>query len=327
MANDPGYAAAQEGAAVFRIVGAGLLRIGGPDAQAFLQRQTSNDLRKLRPDQAVLSVLTSPTARVIDALYLLADVSTAEVPAILAITLPGQGDATYNFLKRRIFFNDKVELENLSEATAQLDLFGPQAQAVLASIGLTAPEAPNQVAEAGTAGEKVRVLRLDPCIGTGFRLVAEAPASEALLQRLQQAGAQPVSAEVYHLLRVENGLPGAGAELTEEYTPLETGLRTVVSENKGCYTGQEILARQVTYDKITQTLCGLRLEAPGRPGQKVWSAGRAVGTVTSAALSPRFGPLALAVIKRPANQAGTPVLVGESPDEAAPAVVTPLPFS
>lgn len=327
MENDAGYTAAQEGAAVFRIRGAGLLRIGGADAQAFLQRQSSNDVRQLAPDLAVLTVITSPTARVIDALYLLADSAAEQAPAILAITLPGQGDATYNFLKRRIFFNDKVEIQNLSEATGQLDLFGPQAEAILAPIELTAPDAPNRVTEGKTAGEKVRVLRLDPCFGLGFRLVAEAPAIEALLQRLEQAGAQPVDDEVYHLLRVENGLPGPGAELIEEYTPLETGLRTVVSENKGCYTGQEILARQVTYDKITQTLCGLRLEAPGRPGQKVWSEGRAVGTITSAALSPRFGPVALAVIKRPANQAGTSVLVGERPDEAAPAVVSPLPFS
>jgi folate-binding protein YgfZ len=101
-------------------------------------------------------------------------------------------------------------------------------------------------------------------------------------------------------MRVEAGLPAAGAELSEDYTPLEAGLAAAISSTKGCYTGQEVLARQITYDKVTQHLCGLRLTRRAQPGGRVWAPdGSPVGRVTSAATSPRFGEIALAVVKRP----------------------------
>ena len=110
--------------------------------------------------------------------------------------------------------------------------------------------------------------------------------------------------------------------MTGEYSPLEAGLAWACAENKGCYTGQEIIARQVTYDKVTRVLVGLRSAALLAPGADVLAAGRAVGSVTSAAFSPALQtPVALAILKRPAHEPGTVVTVGD-----AAAVVTPLPF-
>ena len=81
--------------------------------------------------------------------------------------------------------------------------------------------------------------------------------------------------EDYETLRVEAGLPAVGHELTEDYTPHETNLAAWISETKGCYTGQEILARQVTYDKITRHLVGLKLDAPAQAAATIPSQGRA----------------------------------------------------
>jgi folate-binding protein YgfZ len=114
-----------------------------------------------------------------------------------------------------------------------------------------------------------------------------------------------LSSESRHILRVEAGLPDAGAELSEEYTPLEAGMERAVSGDKGCYPGQEVLARQVTYDKVTQRLVGLRLSEPVAPGRRLLVEGKPAGVVTSAAESPRFGAIALGVVKRPHYVAGT----------------------
>jgi folate-binding Fe-S cluster repair protein YgfZ len=108
---------------------------------------------------------------------------------------------------------------------------------------------------------------------------------------------------------------------------LETGLEWAVAGGKGCYTGQEVIARQMTYDKITQHLVGLHLGNSARPGQRIWADGKPVGIVTSAVRSPRFGEIALAIIKRPHHQAGTLVRVGDTDTLSLPATVSSLPFS
>jgi tRNA-modifying protein YgfZ len=98
--------------------------------------------------------------------------------------------------------------------------------------------------------------------------------------------------------------------LIEEFNPLEAGMGWVCADNKGCYTGQEIIARQVTYDKVTKTLTGLRTRQVVAVGSEVTVAGRNVGVVTSSALSPALNSaVALAVLKRPHNQPGTAVQI------------------
>jgi folate-binding protein YgfZ len=137
----------------------------------------------------------------------------------------------------------------------------------------------------------------------------------------------PLQDQTYQILRVEAGIPAPRAELTEDYTPLETGLGWAVAEGKGCYTGQEVIARQLTYDKVTQHLVGLRLNRSAQPGKRVWAEGKPAGAVTSAVHSPRFGEIALAIIKRPHHQAGTLVHAGDTEAQSIPATVTSLPFS
>ena len=116
------------------------------------------------------------------------------------------------------------------------------------------------------------------------------------------------------VLRVEAGLPGAGAELSGDFTPLESGLRSAVSENKGCYTGQEIIARQISYDKITQFLVGLHLDTSTALGTRLYSEGRPVGAITSVAISPRFGAIALGIVRRPHHETGTLLHAGLESD-------------
>lgn len=316
-----GYDAAREGVAFWRVPDPGWLVIAGDDRADFVQRQTTNDVRRLGPGVALPTVLTSATARILDVWRLVMDGA-----AIGVITLPGRGAATARYLQRRIFFMDKVTVTDASDSLAQIDLIGPGAVDALAALGLPEAPAPDAVAEIEGPGETVRAIGQSGALGLGWRLLVPRAALDALENRLAEAGARPLTASAYEVVRVEAGLPAAGRELIDAYTPLEIGLRAAVHEAKGCYTGQEVIARQITYDKITRQMVGLRLDRPVQPGAAVQVEGRGAGEVTSAVASPRFGPIALAVIKRPHFTPGTGVTVSAEGEPARGEVVA-LPFA
>jgi tRNA-modifying protein YgfZ len=318
------YLAARKQAAFRVLPQPGAIHIGGDDRAAFLQRQTTNDVHLLQPGRAVLTVLTSPTARILDVFYLL-----FQADRITVLTLPGQGEATARYLRSRIFFMDKIVLDDVSAQFAQIDLLGPEAAQALKGLGLDGELAINQAATFRLAQAETAILALEPAFGLGYRLVLPVEAVDAAAGALAAAGMLPLTGLAYQALRLEAGIPAAGAELTEAYTPLETGLLCAVSDRKGCYTGQEVIARQITYDKVTQSLCGLKLAVPAATGARVWTEDdRAVGQVTSVAHSPRSGEIALAVLKRPYDEPGRRVWVGEQQASGGQeAVVSALPFA
>lgn len=314
------YEAALRAAAFFPLVDPGALLVSGPDRQAFLQRQTTNDLRLLSPQRAVVSVLTSPTARILDVLTLL-----EENGAILALTLPGRGMETARFLRSRIFFGDKVSLEQRSETLVQIELIGPGSAEIAGRLGLPQLPGIDALSTGEHAGTPTRAIGQR---GPGPRLLVPAEQAGRLVTAMLDAGARELDPGTYTVLRIEAGIPAAGHELTEEYTPLEAGLQEAVSDSKGCYTGQEVIARQITYDKVTRHLVGLELQGSVSQGARLWAPEQssAAGTVTSAAHSPRFGHIALAVVKRPFNQPGSALLCGD-PQAGIPAKVRALPFT
>jgi folate-binding protein YgfZ len=307
-----GYHDALTGAVMYRVPDAGYLRIGGADRADYIQRQSTNDVRTLKAGRALLTVLTTGTARMIDVWWLLAE---PEGDAIGVITLPGRGAATARYLQGRIFFKDQVTVMDVSAAFAQFELSGPAAAQTLG----VRPDL-DQVVDTAINGADVRVIGLWPEV---YGLIAPAAQADAIVTGLAAHGAITLSAKAYDVLRVEAGRPGPAQELTGDYTPLEANLDRAISGTKGCYSGQEVIARQITYDKVARRLVGLRLAEPVTGGAAVTVEGRTVGTVTSAAESPRFGAIALAVVRRPHFEPQTSVTVGDS---SVTGEVVALPF-
>ena len=278
-------------------------------------------MRTLAAGKLVVTVLLNPVARILDVLVVFND-----GPALSVLTLPRRSTKTFNFLKSRIFFMDKVTVEDLSAAYTQIDLDGTQAAGVLQRCGLPTPPALHTLQEFEMAGALLRVLALKGIAGTAYRLLCPNQAQADLLAVLAKAGAAPIEASAYEILRVEAGLPACDSELGEEYTPLETGLGYAISSTKGCYTGQEVIARQVNYDKITQHLVGLRLPAPVAAGAHLSVDGKPVGNLTSSVISPIYGPIALAIVRRPHHEPGSLVEI-ETPQGKLQATVCLIPFS
>lgn len=314
-----GYQAAQEGAAIWAVPDPGYLIVRGEHQQDFVQRQTTNDVRQLAPGRTQPTVLTSPTARILDVWRLV-----PEAEGIGIVTLPGRGAHTARYLQSRIFFMDKVTVTDASAEVAQVEVIGPNAATLLGEIGVPAPPDQDALLEAPFEGGALRAIGLDAA-GGHFLLLVPSAGQDALLARLSDAGAAALDEAAYEALRIEAGLPGPARELTEDFTPLEANLDAAISLAKGCYTGQEILARQVNYDKITRRLVGLRLASAAAPGAAVQVDGRTAGEVTSVVESPRYGWVALAVVKRPHHAPGTEVMVQDEVRTVA-ATVAALPF-
>jgi len=314
--------AAREGAAFIWVSQPGYLRLSGEDRQAFLQRQTTNEINLLQFERSLATVLTSPTGRIHDVLYLF-----HEPDSIGILTLPGRGQGTFRYLRSRIFFMDKVSMIDVSPEFSQVLIFGEKSHEALARFGCTKPPSADQIIHLPYRDIELLVWGICRELGFGVSLLAPEPLKETITAELLAVGCSNLSDSDYQILRVENGKPGVDSELSEQFTPLEVGLSGLVASQKGCYTGQEVLARQVNYEKITQRLVGLVHPNHASAGDKLSSTdGRPAGIVTSIANSPFFGHISLAVVKRPFDQPDTELNLGNPKNRLQTARVVPLPF-
>jgi tRNA-modifying protein YgfZ len=307
-------AAASTGAAIYDRSHWGRLRVEDRDRLSFLHNQTTNDLKQLQPGQGCETVLLTATARTID---LLSIYVTAE--DILVLTSPNRRADILSWLDRYIFFGDKVQLTDITDETVCFSLIGPQSADLLQRLGVA--ELPQELDShhlGMIADVPVRMACSSGLSGLGYTAIANLSDGRALWQALVEAGAMPLGEESWEQLRIYDGRPTPGAELTEDYNPLEAGLWHTISFNKGCYIGQETIARLNTYNGVKQQLWGLSLQHLYQPGEPIYVEDRKVGLITSVSPDGRFG---LGYIKTKAGGAGLAVRIGE---EAATAVAVPF---
>ena len=192
---------------------------------------------------------------------------------------PGQATGVARYLNSMIFWQDQVEVADLSRETAQFGVYGPRSGELLAGLtGLDLAAAPSYGWRAGRiAAAEITLHRCGPLEAPAWMIVAASTAAPRVAAALA-AAAPELAAGDADLLRIEAGIPTWGRELSDGVTPLETGLLPAISFNKGCYTGQEVIARQTNYDKVTRNLVGLILDAPP-PFPSAPGGGQGWGTV------------------------------------------------
>ncbi|NTW97400.1 MAG: aminomethyl transferase family protein [Oscillochloris sp.] len=321
QADPTAYAATRAGAALYDGAACGRIWMRDRDAAALLHRLSTNQIEKLTPGQGTRTVLATPISRIID---LLTVHRTAD--GLLLVTSPGNGPAIFRHLRKNIFFNDTVRLEDVGASLAQLALYGPRAAELLCGLGLPADGlSAYGVAPAQWRDWPLYVARCQPMGGGGLAVYAPAEALGALSQALIDAGAATLDQETYDVLRVEAGQGAFGRELSQDYIPLEAGLWDAVSFNKGCYVGQEIIARMESRGRLAKQLRGLRLPGGLPDGlalpTMIVAGGKDAGALTSVAQSPRHGLIGLAYVRSAYAEPGAALEVG-----GAAAEVVSLPF-
>src|SRR3990170_4678460 len=292
------YQAAWVGAAFYLTQSPGYLKISGATRREYLQRQTTNDLGLLSLARALPSLLTSSAGRVLEVFTLL-----DQGEELGLVTQPGHGPGLAAYFRKHRFFNDQMEITDQGPEWTQIEIHGPQGAEALARLGFSGAPGLDEVMHTSWQGQPVIALGEEGfTTALKFRVLAPAAIGEQISKEF--ADLEQLDLSTQRVLRVEAKLAG-DPEFNGEYTPFEIGLGRLVSAEKGCYTGQEVLARQVTYDKIVRSLAQLRAAELVEPGDVVLSAGKEIGNVTSAAVSPRFGAIALAVLRRPHDEPGT----------------------
>lgn len=289
----------------------GRIQLTGRDALALLQRMSTNDVLSLVENEGRATIFTSAIGRVIDrvTVYRLANSS-------LIITEPGRGNAVRQYLQRNIFFNDDVQVADLSTTTRQFVLHGPRASAALAALlpaHSTLPPMGSQTVS--IANTEVVIARAKPMIGDAWVLIVPNDHAgdvwTAVLDAGRAEGLVPAGSLIYNTLRIRAGRPAAGRELSSDYIPLEIGLWDEVSFSKGCYTGQEIIARMESRGRLAKTIVTLELDGFVQAPAPLLSEGREVGTLTSSVQTPEGDVLGIGVVKVAAALPGTVLSTGE----------------
>jgi folate-binding protein YgfZ len=312
-----GYEACTHGAGLIDRSEAGKLLLTGEQAQAFLDGQVSNDIASLEVGHGCYAALLTNKGRMLGDLRAMATGSGP--PTLLVICERTALQSLFDQVRRGLI-GWQAELHKRTLELGLLSLVGPRSEEVARAAGLPIPgEEEHDVA--GAAG--AYVVRTDG----GLDLLPEAARAAEVRAALLAAGAVETPEAVAEIIRVERGRPRYGIDLDESVMPAEAGIvERAVSFTKGCYVGQETVARLHWKGKPNRHLRGLKLSAPVTSGAVVAVAGedgadaREVGRVGSAVVSPTAGPIALAILRREVAP-GDHVLVGEQAVDAE--VVTP----
>ena len=260
--------------------GYGCLKATGEDALDLLNRLSTNKVDHIEPGRWAPTVLTSDRGRIVD---LLSVINAGE--SVYLLTSPGQQQPVMEWLDKYTIMED-LEVEDVSATTAVITVAGAGAEAVL---GLEVGE-PERLPGLQYPAPSVAIggkylIGISRPLGSMACCLLVVPSADVpvVVAALGASGASEADAEAWDALRVSGGAPAFGSEMGEPYNPLEAGLIGAIDFTKGCYIGQEVIARLDSYERVQKYLSVLRFSdgSDVAPGTPLYLDGRQAGTVTS----------------------------------------------
>lgn len=318
--------ALRQGAGVCLREDRAVLRLSGVDRVRFLNGMVTNDVTTLTPGLGLRAIKTTQKGRIEGVLRIRALDDAFEIDLDRAVK-----DRVIESFERLIIMDD-CAIADHPDSLATLTVLGPNAGAVLEAAGFTMrPSVPHASVR---APDGVVIVRDDGFGVLGYDLLVSQAGRDALLARVVASGAQSVSVDALDVLRVEAGCPRDGVDLEEDTIPMEARLEDAISMTKGCYVGQEVIARATNLGGIKHILVGLRfgpLSAAKRPAQgavlRLAADGRETGHVTSAVFSFALGEvIALGYVRKADDAPGTKLRVATDDGTECDATIATLPF-
>jgi aminomethyltransferase len=271
----------------------GKVRVTGEDRIKWLQSVISNDILPLQPGQGRYSSFLTHKGKMVT--YFRVYVQT---DAVMLEDVGEIGETTYQALRKFLLYGTKAKMENAAETWGLLLVSGPKAASVInAAFGTDVGDLkPINFISATIGGQTALIIMTEETGERGYEVLIPAAGLKTAWERIMEAGSahgiKPVGGLALEALRIEAGIPKAGPELNEEIVPPEANLESkAFSLTKGCYPGQEVVARMDTYGNVRRHLVGLALEDTSVPpkGSKLFSGDREVGWISSAVRSPQLG--------------------------------------
>ncbi len=283
------YAAATTDCALVDRSELGKLALAGPDAKEFLNGQVSNDVEALEGGQGLYAALLTPKGKMLGDLRVL---DTGD--ELLLLTERVSLQALFDQVRRGLI-GWRATLEKRTLELGLLSLLGPRADAV-AEVELPATEHASVGWRSGWA------VRTD----VGVDLVVPVEGIEEVTRELVEGGAVRADEAIAEVVRVEHGRPRYGVDLDESVIPQEAGLNErAVSFTKGCYVGQETVARLHYRGRPNRVLRGIELSSTVPSRTPLRTADRDVGHIGSSVVSPRLGPIGLALVRKEVEPGAT----------------------
>lgn len=325
------YAAAIESAALFDLCDRGKIELAGRDARVFLHNLCTSDVKDLPLNAGCEAFLCTAKARVV-AHIVVGHVHAADRDVLWLDVEPGMGAAVAQHLDHYLI-SERVAIAERTAELALLRLCGPGAKTLLDKlVGEPIPDLAELHHVARTFGSPSGTIhgRRQACLAPpGYDLFCAATDAGRLRDALLGAGAVAAGPETLEVLRVEAGWPVYGVDIDENRFVVEVGRTTqAISYTKGCYLGQEPIVMARDRGHVNRTLLGVKVATGDvlTRGARLMRDGHEVGQVTSSVVSPRFGVIGLAYLKRGSWDAGT-VLIVEPETDGRQAAVSSLPFS
>lgn len=298
------YQALTAGVGLAELAGRTLVEVSGADRATFLHSFTTGDIKKLPVGRGCEAFVTSPQGKTLGHVLLL-----KRADSLLLSTTPGQAATLIAHFQRYIISED-LTLRDLSGEWGTLVLAGPDAANLLQAVSEIQP--PSELltwSEVNIADRAAIAVRCEHAGPLSYLLLASAEDLPRIAAACQQAGATHASAASLEMARIEVGVPLFSQDITEDNLPQEISRdASAISFTKGCYLGQETVARIDAVGHVNRQLVGVRFEGQSIPpaGTKLAVDGKEIGHVTSAAWSPRLAaPLAIALLRRAQAKAGT----------------------
>lgn len=318
--------AARTRAAILVPAPVGRIEVTGADGLDLLHRMSTNDVAAGKVGQVLATVFTTDKGRIVDYVHV-----AIRNSSLLLLTSPSN-EATFLRWIEKYTIMEEITLRTITDATSMVSVIGPQAHNVVESL-THQPVATGQLLETQLASGAALILHRKEFNTERIDLITDAENGAALQDVLLAAGrawgATHIGAEAFELFRIAQGIPAFGAELSEAFNPFEAGLLHAVSFRKGCYIGQEVIARLDTYQKVQKQKWGLVLEgsfpAP-RAGSTVLAQDEPVGILTSVAKPAVNGKrVALGILKNGAVETDDHIAV-MSEGIRVPGIVSAIPI-
>ena len=303
------YAAAETGAILLERSHEGRILLCGRDRFELVNRMSTNDVNRLKPNDGAPTVFINANARI---LFRASCFNLSR--GLLLISEAGQGEALANYLRRNIFFGDQVTVHDIGAETAHFAVHGKAAAAVIEALapGAHAIPALGSAEVESEYGELILARRKSIC-GGHWIVIADRGEGVSLHRRLRQCGAEagliPAGSLTYNSLRIRSGRP-ASPELSADYIPLEAGLWDEISFNKGCYTGQEIIARMESRGRLAKLLVKVELESMVAAPAPVFAGEKRAGMLTSSVEAADGRVYSLAMLKVDSALSGETLTAG-----------------
>ena len=306
------YKAVRESVGLIALAERGKIRASGPDRVTFLHNMISNDVEKLEEQAGRHSTFLTAQGKIV------AEFHIYKLPDFLLLDLDSEAvEKTLATLGKYIIM-DEVQLSDCGSEWAHFSLQGPRSPELLREMAeLELPQGHLQARQGKWQSTPLWVIHKADLAETGFEILVPAGQGEAFRQAALESGKgfglREVGSQARHTLRVESGMPLYGAELDESRYPMEARLEDALDFNKGCYIGQEVVAKATYIGGVARLLVRIRMEGqlvPPVGSGLLDPGGKKVGILTSSAYSPSLDrPIALGYVKKKYALAGQPVLV------------------